>query len=72
MNTLNTVFVLGTMASIGLTIAGVIGLEQNVTSALGSWLRIIIGVTALIVMAVTVGAKALHRKQANFECHDND
>lgn len=71
MNILNTVFVLGAMASIGLIIGGVIDLEQPTTSALGSWLRIIIGVTALIAMAVTVSAKALDRKRANFEHHDN-
>ncbi|GAB0154571.1 hypothetical protein [Marinobacterium sp. BA1] len=69
MNTLNRVLILGVLASIGLIIGGVIGLNQSSESVLTAWIQLVLGSTALTSIAVTVGSKTLQTKRSDCKHH---
>lgn len=71
MNTLNKVLILGILASIGLIIGGVIGLNQSSTPELNAWIQLALGSTALTSIAVTLGSKALHMERSGSKRRDD-
>ncbi|WP_273209005.1 hypothetical protein [Marinobacter subterrani] len=71
MNTLNRILILGILASIGLIIGGVIGLNQSSTPELNAWVQLGLGSTALTSIAVILGSKALYTKRSGCKHRDD-
>lgn len=71
MSTLNSALILGSLASIGLVIGGIIGLTQSSTPDLFAWIQLTLGGTALISLSAVVGGSALQKKHLNIKRPDD-